>query len=482
MAIVVDEYGGTAGVVTLEDLVEEIVGEVLDEHDRRRAGIVRSEGSLIFPGDLRPDEVRDRTGIRIPEGDVYDTVGGYIMSVLERIPVVGDTLPIEDAPSTCSAWTAGASTACASRTPLRPMTRTPPTGVSANERLGGNRGSWCCWHSMPSSSARNSPSSRRGARRSSRWPNAGRARPRRRSTRWSTPPSCCATSQLGITICSLLILNVSEPAIHHLLAGPLGLTGLAEAAVDTIAFLIALLLVSYLHVVFGEMVPKNLAFSLPDRAVLMLATPLVWFSRLFHPVIFVLNWIANHAVRLFGVEPKDEAASTFTLDEVTTIVNQSRIGAVLDDVTGTVSAALEFTDKQAKDIAVPLTGLVTLPRSVHPRPDRAGGRQARLLALRHHGRRRRAAGVRAPQGRPALGRGSGCLDRRRAPDPRQADPPDGAGAGGTDLEDALALMRRTGRHLARVRNEDGDTTAVLFLKDIIEELIGEVRDATRRRA
>jgi CBS domain containing-hemolysin-like protein len=96
MAIVVDEYGGTAGVVTLEDLVEEIVGEVLDEHDRRRAGIVRSEGSVTFPGDLRPDEVLDRTGIRIPEGDVYDTVGGYIMSVLERIPVVGDTLQIED--------------------------------------------------------------------------------------------------------------------------------------------------------------------------------------------------------------------------------------------------------------------------------------------------------------------------------------------------------------------------------------------------
>ncbi|MGU3645521.1 hemolysin family protein [Microbacterium sp. C23T] len=96
MAVVVDEYGGTAGVVTLEDLVEEIVGEVLDEHDRRRAGIVRLEDSVIFPGELRPDEVRDRTGIRIPEGDVYDTVGGYIMSVLERIPAVGDGLEIED--------------------------------------------------------------------------------------------------------------------------------------------------------------------------------------------------------------------------------------------------------------------------------------------------------------------------------------------------------------------------------------------------
>jgi CBS domain containing-hemolysin-like protein len=96
MAIVVDEYGGTAGVVTLEDLVEEIVGEVLDEHDRRRAGIVRVGDAVIFPAELRPDEVRDRTGIRIPEGDVYDTVGGFIMSVLERIPAVGDAVEIED--------------------------------------------------------------------------------------------------------------------------------------------------------------------------------------------------------------------------------------------------------------------------------------------------------------------------------------------------------------------------------------------------
>ncbi|GAA3898443.1 CBS domain containing-hemolysin-like protein [Microbacterium invictum] len=96
MAIVVDEYGGTAGVVTLEDLVEEIVGEVLDEHDRTRAGIVRLTDGVVFPADLRPDELLDRTGIRVPEDDLYDTVGGYLMSVLERIPVVDDTVEIVD--------------------------------------------------------------------------------------------------------------------------------------------------------------------------------------------------------------------------------------------------------------------------------------------------------------------------------------------------------------------------------------------------
>src|SRR3954465_13107752 len=82
-----------------------------------------------------------------------------------------------------------------------------------------------------------------------------------------------ATSQLGITVCSLVILNVSEPAIHHLLEIPLGLTSLSVDAVAAIAFVVALVLVTFLHVVFGEMVPKNISFSVPDRAVLLLAPP-----------------------------------------------------------------------------------------------------------------------------------------------------------------------------------------------------------------
>jgi CBS domain containing-hemolysin-like protein len=94
MAIVVDEYGGTAGVATLEDLVEELVGEVADEHDRTRAGVVQSLDSLTFPGMLRPDELLERTGIAVPEDGPYETVAGFVMSELGRLPQVGDTVEL----------------------------------------------------------------------------------------------------------------------------------------------------------------------------------------------------------------------------------------------------------------------------------------------------------------------------------------------------------------------------------------------------
>jgi CBS domain containing-hemolysin-like protein len=96
MAVVLDEYGGTAGVATLEDLVEELVGEVADEHDRTRAGIVRRGEVVSFPGILRPDELLERTGIRVPEDGAYETVAGFVMASLGRLPAVGDEVELEE--------------------------------------------------------------------------------------------------------------------------------------------------------------------------------------------------------------------------------------------------------------------------------------------------------------------------------------------------------------------------------------------------
>jgi CBS domain containing-hemolysin-like protein len=94
MAVVVDEYGGTAGVATLEDLVEELVGEVSDEHDRSKPDVVRSRDWFTFPGILRPDELLERTDVNVPEDGPYETVAGWLMSELGRLPVVGDTVTV----------------------------------------------------------------------------------------------------------------------------------------------------------------------------------------------------------------------------------------------------------------------------------------------------------------------------------------------------------------------------------------------------
>ncbi|MCS5716310.1 hemolysin family protein [Herbiconiux sp. CPCC 205716] len=95
IAIATDEHGGTAGIVTLEDLVEELVGELEDEHDRLRAGIVRTGRSITFDASLRPDELQARTGIRVPAEDDHETVAGYVIDELDRLPELGDEIDID---------------------------------------------------------------------------------------------------------------------------------------------------------------------------------------------------------------------------------------------------------------------------------------------------------------------------------------------------------------------------------------------------
>lgn len=285
-----------------------------------------------------------------------------------------------------------------------------------------------------------------------------------------------ATSQLGITVCSLLILNVSEPAIHHLLEVPLAVTGWSEEVVGTVAFVITLVLVSYLHVVLGEMVPKNLSFSVPDRAVLLLAPPLVFVARVFKPVIWSLNGLANAALRLFRVEPKNEAASAFTVDEVATIVATSTREGVLTDNAGTLSNAFEFTEKRVQDVAVSMAALVTL------REDAAPADVERAVAQHGFSRYVLVDDAGEPTGYVHL-KDVIDLDEDEYTEPV---PPKRIRQlisiyRGTELEDALATMRRTGTHVARAFDEHGATRGVIFLEDIIEELVGEVQDATQRR-
>lgn len=314
------------------------------------------------------------------------------------------------------------------------------------------------------------------ARRSQIEPKAEAGSKAAKTTLWAMEHATLmlATSQLGITVCSLVILNVSEPAIHHLLEIPLGLTSLSGDAIGIIAFVTALLLVTFLHVVLGEMVPKNISFSVPTRAALILAPPLVMVAKVFKPVIWALNGIANSILRLFRVEPKDEATSAYTLDEVANIVEQSTRDGLLLDNSGTLTAAFEFTAKTVADVEVPIGEMVLLPESATP----ADIQQAVVK----HGYSRYI--LTDDDGDPA-----GYLHLKDVMDltsPEKFNQPVPAkrvrrlasAFSGSELEDALATMRRTGAHVARVFDARGNTTGVLFLEDIIEELVGEVEDAT----
>ena len=313
------------------------------------------------------------------------------------------------------------------------------------------------------------------ARRSQIEPRAERGGRAARTTLWAMEHATLmlATSQLGITICSVLILTVSEPAIHHLLEVPLGLTGLSPGLISVIAFAVALVLVTFLHVVFGEMVPKNLSFSVPDRAALVLAPPLVAVSKIFGPVIWTLNAAANGVLRLFGVQPKNEATSTYTLDEVANIVQQSTREGTLSDTAGTLAGAFEFTEKKVADVEVPLAEVVLLPADATPADVQAAvvahgysryvvtdaaGNPSSYIHLKDVMDLTDPAVFRAPIPAKRL--------RRMISVPREAE-----------LEQGMAVMRRRGVHVATTHEQDGRVQGLIFLEDVLEVLVGEI-DAT----
>ena len=118
-----------------------------------------------------------------------------------------------------------------------------------------------------------------------------------------------AATQLGITACSLLIGAVGEPAIAHLIEGPLESWGVPGGLVHPIALVIALLIVTFLHMVLGEMVPKNIAIAGPEATAMVLTPAFAVWMKLTRPIIEFLNWIARKTLKAFGIEQRDELES-----------------------------------------------------------------------------------------------------------------------------------------------------------------------------
>ncbi|TWP36475.1 hemolysin family protein [Leekyejoonella antrihumi] len=288
--------------------------------------------------------------------------------------------------------------------------------------------------------------------------------------------SVLACAQLGITVCSVLLGAVAEGALHHVIEKPLSHLGIHGEAAQVVALVLALLVVAYFHVTLGELVPKNLAIAGPDRAALILAPPLLWITRGIRPLIRLVEAISKFLVRRIGVEPKDEVTSTFSVEEVEMIVEEShREGLLAEAQQARMHGALHFSDKAAADVAVPIGELVTLPIGATPAD------VERLVAKRGFSR----FPVTDREGVIAgylhlkdvlYARDEAYVEPvppkriRRLATVRPSD----------EVEDVLITMQRSGAHLARVVGATGDAIGVIFLEDVLEELVGEVSDSTQR--
>jgi CBS domain containing-hemolysin-like protein len=288
--------------------------------------------------------------------------------------------------------------------------------------------------------------------------------------------SLLACAQLGITVCSVLLGAISEAALHHALEPVVHHLGLPTGVTDGLALALALLIVVYLHVVIGEMIPKNLALAGPERSALILVPVLLFITRALRPIISVMESLAKSLVRLFRVEPKDEITSAFTVEEVEHILAESHHeGLIEEGQHGLVGAALEFSDKDAVDVAVALSDLVTLPLTATPDD------VERLVAKRGFSRY------------PMLDKAGELTGYLHLKDVLDADDTERDIAvpvkrvrklatvqAADEVEEVLRTMQRTGSHLARVVDPDGKDIGVVFLEDVIEELVGEVTDASQR--
>lgn len=280
-------------------------------------------------------------------------------------------------------------------------------------------------------------------------------------------------NQLGITVCSLILGAVGEPAIAHLVEPVLHLLNVPDQFLHPISFVIALLIVVFLHVVLGEMIPKNIALAGPERAALVLGPPIWAIVTVLRPVIVIINAVARRVLRLVGVELMDEVSSTFTREEVAAMVEESRGEGLLAEAEyGRLAGALGFIEKNIEAVLMEPDTLTTVHR---------GATVADVEELCA------ATGYSRFPVRTESGELIGYLHikdvleteesrRQRVIDDKWIRP--FAGVRPSDLlHETLETLQRRGAHMALVVDDDGALLGLVTLEDVIEELVGEIRDA-----
>jgi CBS domain containing-hemolysin-like protein len=288
-----------------------------------------------------------------------------------------------------------------------------------------------------------------------------------------------AVNQLGITVCSLLLGAVAEPTIAHLIEPPLHDLRVPDSFLHPVAFAIGMSIVVYLHVVMGEMIPKNIALAGPDRAALVLGTPVWAIVTLMRPVTKVINAVARGLLRLVGVDLMDEVSSTYTREEVAALVEESRgEGLLQDHEYDRLAGALGFTERTVAAVLMPPETLTMVPRH-------ATVAEVEDVCAATGFSRFPVTGC--DPGDDPTGGPVGYLHIKDVLEPdearrhRQIEPrwirPLAPVRASDLLHDALEILQRRGSHMATVRDDDGAFVGLATLEDVIEELVGEIRDA-----
>jgi len=281
-------------------------------------------------------------------------------------------------------------------------------------------------------------------------------------------PLAIAGSQLGVTICSLGLGALAEPTVEHLLEGPFHAWSLPEDVATAVAFVLALGIVMFAHTVIGEMVPKNLTLAGPERAVLWLGPPMLWFCIATKPLLVAMKWASRRVLRIWRIEATDAVKTVYTTKELANLVAESRVEGLLDsDEYGRITGALALHARTVADAALPWSSVTTVGDDISPAAlevlaSRTGRsrfpvvdrRTSKVMGFVHV---KDVLGVIGPE--------------RRAPIPASSIRELPVLRPDRSLAEALLAMRRGRRHIVLV--SDGTTVGgVLTLDDVLSAVVG----------
>ncbi|MDN0200269.1 hemolysin family protein [Streptomyces sp. S.PNR 29] len=306
-------------------------------------------------------------------------------------------------------------------------------------------------------------------RRSQIEPYAEQGDRRAKSVLWGLEhvSALMAAAQLGITLCTLVLGVVAEPAIAHLLEPVFHAVGVPTGAGHAVSFVIALTLATYLHMLLGEMVPKNVALAEPVRSALLLGPPLVTLSRALRPVIFTVNAFANAVLRLLRVEAKNEVSATFSDRELAEIVKDASEAGLIDDrATERLHDALELGRRPVRDVVLPLEKVVYARVGVTPEQLEHLSAESGFSRFPVVDEGRRIVGYlhvkdaldASPRDLPFRLRDMRSIARVRE---------------STPLDDVLTALRGSRTHLAAVLGTDGRLAGLVTMEDVLRELFGQ---------